>query len=544
MDAIARYKRLEGYNVLFPVGTHATGNGAISLAARSPARTRRPSTTCAATPARSTCWTRSRTRVKVVEFFNEVYVNQYWKRFGFLGDWRRFTSTIYPDYRKFIQWQFRKLMEKGLLIQKPYYAPACVAHGPVAIDASETDIQCGGCAETIEYTLLKFKCGDMYLMAATLRPETVFGQTNFWVNPEVEYVKVRVGRRDLGGQPRSPYDKMTLPEGRPGEDRSPSKGSELIGLNCIAPMVHREILTLPADFCDPDVGTGLVTSVPSDSPDDWISLRALQKDEATLVRYGLDVEEVRAITPIAIIETKGWSSLPAVEVTERMGITAPGDPKLEEAKKLVYKDGFHTGRMNDTAGEYAGLPVMEAKDRMKQAMMSIWRGRRDVRPIRTGHLPLRRTGGHQEGRRPVVHRLRQPRGHRRRQRTRQEHGHPASGVLSEHTRRPGLVPGTGLRASGQLDRYALPVRREVDHRGHIRFHAVSDLLHHLQVRQRRVAEAGADDRGVLRPGGAGQGRHGRGERPRPGFPRTFCRRSGTRSTTGTPWTSTWAARST
>ena len=34
VDAIARYKRMQGYNVLFPVGTHATGNGAISLATR------------------------------------------------------------------------------------------------------------------------------------------------------------------------------------------------------------------------------------------------------------------------------------------------------------------------------------------------------------------------------------------------------------------------------------------------------------------------------------------------------------------------------
>ena len=33
-DAIGRYKRMTGYNVLFPVGTHATGNGSISLANR------------------------------------------------------------------------------------------------------------------------------------------------------------------------------------------------------------------------------------------------------------------------------------------------------------------------------------------------------------------------------------------------------------------------------------------------------------------------------------------------------------------------------
>ncbi|HOE52772.1 MAG TPA: leucine--tRNA ligase [Methanomassiliicoccales archaeon] len=368
VDAIGRFKRLEGYNVLFPVGTHATGNGAISLAARIARKDQRTidylcDNTCPVDMLESL-----KDPLKVVEFFNAVYVNQYWKRFGFLSDWRRFTSTVNPDYQMFIRWQFLKLMEKGLLIQRPYYAPACVCHGPVAIDASETDIQCGGSAETLEYTLLKFKCGDMYLVAATLRPETVFGQTNFWANPEAEYAKARVGNETWVVSTKCLEKLMFQKDGI--EPIGSLKGSELIGLSCIAPMVHREVLVLPADFVDPAVGTGLVTSVPSDSPDDWVALRALQRDEATLRRYGLDVEKVRAITPIAIIEMKGWSPLPAVEVTERMGIEAPGDPRLEEAKRLVYKDGFHIGRMNDTAGEYAGLPVMEAKEKIRQAMVS------------------------------------------------------------------------------------------------------------------------------------------------------------------------------
>ena len=192
VDAIARYKRLEGYNVMFPVGTHATGNGAISLAARIARKDQRTIDYLCGNTCPAEMLEELQDPVKVVEFFNDVYVNQYWKRFGFMCDWRRFTSTVKPDYQMFIRWQFRKLMQKGLLIQKPYYAPACVSHGPVAIDASETDIQCGGSAETVEYTLLKFRCGDMYLVAATLRPETVFGQTNFWVNPGADYVKIKV----------------------------------------------------------------------------------------------------------------------------------------------------------------------------------------------------------------------------------------------------------------------------------------------------------------------------------------------------------------
>ncbi|MBR7124964.1 MAG: class I tRNA ligase family protein, partial [Candidatus Methanomethylophilaceae archaeon] len=191
VDAIGRYKRMTGHNVMFPVGAHATGNGSISLANK--IRKELP------------IWKEDKTKddgtigyllrngcpeekleeltepMNVVDFFCNVYVEEYWKRFGFLADWRRFTCTLNKDYGKFIQWQFRKLHQKGLLIQKPYFAPACPGCGPVAVDASETDISKGGNAETQEYTLLKFKHGDEYLVAATLRPETVYGQVCFWV---------------------------------------------------------------------------------------------------------------------------------------------------------------------------------------------------------------------------------------------------------------------------------------------------------------------------------------------------------------------------
>ena len=204
VDAFTRYKRMQGFNVLFPVGTHATGNGAVGLATR----IRKKDPNMIEYMLRNGCPEEMLEQLteprKVVEFFNDVYVNQYWKRFGFLSDWRRFTCTIFPDYGKFIQWQFRKLKEQGLLIQKPYFAPACISDGPVAIDASETDIMCGGGAETTEYTLMKFRVGDMFLVAATLRPETVFGQTNFWVNPDVEYVKVKHAGEIGWSAPRPP----------------------------------------------------------------------------------------------------------------------------------------------------------------------------------------------------------------------------------------------------------------------------------------------------------------------------------------------------
>ncbi|MCL2318252.1 MAG: class I tRNA ligase family protein, partial [Methanomassiliicoccaceae archaeon] len=47
----------------------------------------------------------------------------------------------------------------------------------------------------------------------------------------------------------------------------------------------------------------------------------------------------------------------------------PGDPKLDDAKKQVYKDGYHIGRMKDVCGPYAGMKVEEAKELMKKAMI-------------------------------------------------------------------------------------------------------------------------------------------------------------------------------
>jgi len=97
-DAIGRYKRMTGYNVLFPVGTHGTGNGCISLANK----IRRKDEKTVDYLIRNGCAPEKVDKLTepmdVVDFFNDVYQNDYWKRFGFLADWRRFTCTLYPDY--------------------------------------------------------------------------------------------------------------------------------------------------------------------------------------------------------------------------------------------------------------------------------------------------------------------------------------------------------------------------------------------------------------------------------------------------------------
>lgn len=374
-DALGRYKRMTGYNVLFPVGTHATGNGAISLASKIARKDEKTVDYLL----RNGCPEEEIDKLKepmdVVNFFNNVYQNDYWKRFGFLADWRRFTCTLYPDYGKFIEWQFTKLKEKGLLVQKPYYAPFCPVHGPVAVDPSETDISKGGLAETQEYTLLKFWCEErkFFLVAATLRPETIFGQVCFWARPDMEYSIVEKDGERWAVSPQC-AEKMSLQfDGV--EEVGRIAGKDLIGLTCTAPMIHKQIPVFPADFVDPDVGTGLVTSCPSDAPDDWNSLQVAKANPELTEKYGIPKDIVDAVVPVSIISIKGYGDFPAQSIIEKMKIPSVKDPAkfrelMDEAKKQVYKDGYHMGVMKDVCGEFSGMRVEEAKDKIQQAMLA------------------------------------------------------------------------------------------------------------------------------------------------------------------------------
>jgi len=353
--------------VLFPVGTHATGNGAIAFAKKIERRDEKTIGILKDNGCSDAEIGKLSEPSEVVRFFNEIYINDYWKRFGFLSDWRRFTSTINPDYQKFIEWQMLKLHENGLLIQKPYYAPSCPEHGPVAIDASETDLQKGGNAELVEYTALKFRFGDKFLLAATLRPETIFGLTNFWVRPGAEYVVASVSGERWVLSKEGAEKLMFQRDDVVIEGAISTK--EMIGSTCIAPHTGKEIMILPSELVDPGVGTGLVMSVPSDAPYDWMGIVDLRTHPEKLEGTKVSKEIVDSMEPIPIIVTPGWGPLPAVEICQKLGIRALSDPKLEEATQEIYKSGFHKGTMAKAAGEYAGRPVDIAKNEVRQLLI-------------------------------------------------------------------------------------------------------------------------------------------------------------------------------
>lgn len=101
-------------------------------------------------------------------------------------------------------------------------------------------------------------------------------------------------------------------------------------------------------------GTGVVTSVPSDSPDDFITLTDLVKKPAY---YNVDPSWVAPfLPPIEIIETPEYGSLAAVKACDIFKIRSPKDKvQLAQAKEAVYKLGFYGGTM--LIGKYKGKLV-------------------------------------------------------------------------------------------------------------------------------------------------------------------------------------------
>ncbi len=366
-DMIARYQRLLGKEVFFPVGMHASGLPAIGFAAK----VARKDKDMIEYLKRNGCNPSTIKKLAdphfVVSYFSDMYINNYWKKFGFLCDWDRFTCTTQPDYEKFIQWQFRTLHKKGLLVQQPYFATACIKCGPVAVDPSETDISKGGNAEKNEYTLLKFKFKDAFIIAATLRPETIYGQTNLWVNPKTTYVRVNVNKefwimsKEAAQKLQYQKDDVTILE-----DVSVN---DLIGNKATAPGIQKDIIILPATFCDPNIGSGIVTSVPSDAPFDYVALQTLKKDKALLKKFNISTKVIEKINPIPIIVSKGYGVFPAEEIVQKEKITSLTDPQLDVATKEIYKVGYHTGVMHENCQEFAGTKVTEAKELMKAKLI-------------------------------------------------------------------------------------------------------------------------------------------------------------------------------
>ncbi|MBN1644826.1 leucine--tRNA ligase [Candidatus Woesearchaeota archaeon] len=374
-DIYARYKRMKGLNTLFPLAFHITGTPVLGIAA---AIEKKDQKKIELYKGYIRNYEQDEKKVqkiiesfkdpwKIVNFFIPKMMDEY-KSLGLGIDWTRRFTTGDPDYQKFITWQFNKYKDKNYLIKGSYPVLYCPSDQNAV---GEDDIQDADTnpVEKQEFTLLKFKMDNReILVAATLRPETVYGQTNLWVRPDIEYSRVNV-KGETWIMTKECYGKLAYQK-KNIEITGTINGKELIGKYATAPGPDKKIIILPSIFVDPNIGTGIVTSVPSDAPYDYVALRDLQTDSEEMKKYGLNEEEIKNIKVISIIRTEKYGDQAGVKIVEDMKIQDQTDPKLKEATQEVYKEGFHTGTLLENCGPYKGMKVTEAKDKVKQDLIS------------------------------------------------------------------------------------------------------------------------------------------------------------------------------
>lgn len=214
---------------------------------------------------------------------------------------------------------------------------------------------------------------DIFLVAATLRPETMYGQTNCWVRPDMKYIAFNTAMNDVYICTSRAARNMSYQGFTTEEDKvdviAHLTGQDILGLPLKSPLTsHSIIYTLPMLTIKEDKGTGIVTSVPSDSPDDYAALVDLKKKQPFREKYNIKDEMVLPFDPIPIIDVPEFGNLSAVTAYNNLKIQSQNDKdKLLEAKEMVYLKGFYDGVM--LVGEYKGKKIQDVKKELQKKML-------------------------------------------------------------------------------------------------------------------------------------------------------------------------------
>ncbi|KAH6682803.1 leucyl-tRNA synthetase-like protein [Halenospora varia] len=311
--------------------------------------------------------------------------------FGARIDWRRsfVTTDANPYYDAFIRWQMNRLRElkkikfgKRYTIYSPKDGQPCMDH-----DRSE-----GEAVGPQEYTALKLlvkewapeaeaavkgkvpEGAEVFFVPATLRPETMYGQTCCFVGPKINYGVFKVSEKEFyvitDRAARNMAYQGIFPQNGVYEKVAELVGSACVGTLVHAPLsVHKEVRILPMESVLPTKGTGVVTSVPSDSPDDFATVTDLAKKADY---YGIK-KEWAELEIIPIISTPSYGDLTAPFLVKKLKIASPKDTKqLEEAKDLAYKEGYYQGTM--VFGDFKGEKVEAAKPKVREQLIKAKEG--------------------------------------------------------------------------------------------------------------------------------------------------------------------------
>ncbi|MDH3277816.1 MAG: leucine--tRNA ligase [Nitrosopumilus sp.] len=351
-DVHARFYRMQGYNVLFPMGFHYTGTPVLGMAKRiqsEDAEILEGLRNIYHVPEENI-----KTFVepiKIADYFHEE-IKCGMVEMGYSIDWRREFTTIVPGYQKFIEWQITTLKENGRIIQGSHPVGWCPRdQNPVSQHDTMGDVEPK--IDDKNY-LIKFKFKDYIIPITTLRPETIFGITNLWVNPNNIYKKIHADNEkwivsEECAQKLEFFGKKISLEGE-------IAGSDIVGKYVVVLHDKQEIPILEADFVEPAMGTGIVMSVPAHAPKDYQALMDLKEEKNELA---LKIE------PVPIIITEGYGEIPAKDICEKFEILNQSDEKLDDVTEELYLKEFTSGKLNEKCKDFKNIKVEFGRDQVR-----------------------------------------------------------------------------------------------------------------------------------------------------------------------------------
>ncbi|MDD2679145.1 MAG: leucine--tRNA ligase, partial [Candidatus Nanoarchaeia archaeon] len=304
-DAIARFKRMKGFNVMYPIGYDAFGLPAENAAIKNNIHPKD--------------WT----------FKSMQDMTEQLKSIGFSYDWDRLIMTCVPEYYKWNQWIFLKMHEKGLIYRKKAAANWCPDCNTVLANEQVENGKCWRCKSTVKQEMLeqwfikitdyaeellndldklkgkwpekvlamqknwigkssgtmidfKIKESNEKISVFTTRPDTIFGATYLVMAPEHElilkWVKGTAHEKAVNRFIEEAKKKSMLER----ESLLKDKNGLFIGKCAINPVNNEELPIYIADYVVMNYGTGAVMAVPAHD----------QRDFEFAKKYGLPLKIV------------------------------------------------------------------------------------------------------------------------------------------------------------------------------------------------------------------------------------------------------------
>jgi len=323
LDIVARKRRLEGYNVLFPIGWDAFGLPTENYAIK------------------------HKIHPKIVTEKNINRFKEQLKSIGFSFDWSREIDTTDPNYYKWTQWIFLKLFEKGLAYKKEMpinWCPSCkvgLANEEVVAGKCE---RCGNDVvrkvknqwmlkiteyadrliddlELVDYVDkikaqqinwigrstgmevdFRIRGKEDILKVFTTRPDTIYGVTYMVIAPEhplIDKYKDIIENIDEIEKYREYVSKKSDLERT--ELSKEKTGVEIKGLKAVNPVTNKEIPIWISDYVLMSYGTGAIMAVPGHDSRDWEFAKKFNLPIVEVIKGGNVEEEAYTDTEHGII---------------------------------------------------------------------------------------------------------------------------------------------------------------------------------------------------------------------------------------------------